>query len=299
MKRVDIKTGFLCNNNCIFCVQADNKFKGNRTLDEIKQNLIECKKTCNSAVFTGGEVTIRDDFFEFIKFAKKLGYKKIQIQSNGRMFNSLKFCKKTIEAGADQFALSLHGYNPKQHDEFTRSPGSFLQVVKGIKNLKKLGADILINTVIVKQNYKDLPKIAKLLVSLDVNQFQFSFLHIMGNAFERAIELTPTKTEIMPYLKKALQIGIDSNISVMIEAIPFCLLEKYYKYSSDYYMPDTMIRGLEIQNTDDFTKQRRDSGKVKFKQCKECKFDLVCEGPWREYPEIFGNSEFKPVKDSD
>ena len=37
MKRVDIKTGFLCNNNCYFCVQAQNKCSGNRSLDEIKK----------------------------------------------------------------------------------------------------------------------------------------------------------------------------------------------------------------------------------------------------------------------
>lgn len=44
VKRVDIKTGFICNNNCLFCVQADNKCTGNRTFEEIKKDLEECRK---------------------------------------------------------------------------------------------------------------------------------------------------------------------------------------------------------------------------------------------------------------
>jgi len=42
-----------------------------------------------------------------------------------------------------------------------------------------------------------------------------------------------------------------------------------------------------------FKKQRKELGKTKFKQCKKCKYDKICEGPWKEYPEKFGNEEFK------
>lgn len=31
----------------------------------------------------------------------------------------------------------------------------------------------------------------------------------------------------------------------------------------------------------------------KFPQYKLCKFDLICEGPWKEYPDKFGDSEFR------
>ena len=70
-KRVDIKTGFHCNNNCLFCVQAHKKKFGNRTTEEIKKDLTAAKESgCEEVVFTGGEVTIRDDLLELISFAK-------------------------------------------------------------------------------------------------------------------------------------------------------------------------------------------------------------------------------------
>ena len=79
MRRVDIKTGFLCNNNCKFCVQAGSKCEGNRSFEEIENNLKECRERCDQVVLTGGEVTIRKDFFEIVKLAKDLGYKEIQV----------------------------------------------------------------------------------------------------------------------------------------------------------------------------------------------------------------------------
>lgn len=295
-KRVDIKTGFICNNNCRFCVQADNKLKGNRSFEDIKKDLKDSRKRCDSVVLTGGEVTIRDDFFDIVKLTRDLGYKTIQIQTNGRMFSSLEFCKKTIEAGATEFSPALHGDCAEQHDFLTRAKGSFSQTVKGIRNLKSLDAPFLTNTVVVKPNYRNVPKIAKLLIKLNVDQFQFAFVHPMGRAWENFDPIVPCFSLAAPYILKGLQIGINAGKRAMAEAMPYCFMQGYENCISEKRIPDAEIRGAKHQNTDDFTKQRQIYGKAKFPQCKECKYDSICEGPWKEYPEKRGNKEFVAVK---
>lgn len=295
MKRVDIKTGFICNNNCRFCVQADNKCRGNRSFEEIKRNLADSRKRCSDVVLTGGEVTIRKDFFDIIRLAKELDYKIIQIQTNARMFASLEFCKNAIKAGATEFSPALHGYCRDQHDYLTRTPGSFNQTVKAIKNLRSLGTEILTNTVVVKSNYAFLPQIAKLLVKLGVEHFQFAFVHPMGNAWKNFDSIVPSISLAAPYIHKGLQIGINAGKTVMAEAMPYCMMKGYEEYISENIIPETEVRGKKHQNTDDFTKQRKEHGKAKFPQCKNCKYDLVCEGPWREYPEKRGDDEFKSI----
>jgi len=158
LSRVDIKTGFTCNNNCKFCAQADHRTFGNRIFQEIAKNLESCSKDCQSVVFTGGEVTIRKDFLQIVEYARDIGYQEIQIQSNGRMFSSKEFCIRAIKAGANEFGIAIHGSNALQHDNLTRSPGSFNQSMKGIRNLLTLDQKVLTNTVIVKSNYKDLKR---------------------------------------------------------------------------------------------------------------------------------------------
>lgn len=295
-KRVDIKTGFICNNNCRFCVQADNKCKGNRSFEEIKKDLIDSRKRCTGVVLTGGEVTIREDFFEIVQLAKELDYKIIQIQTNGRMFASLDFCKKTVKAGATEFSPALHGYCKEQHDFLTRAKGSFKQTIKGIMNLKKLGQKIITNTVVVKPNYRNCEQVAKLLVKLGVNQYQFAFVHPMGNAWKNFDNIVPCISLVAPCIHKGLKIGINAGKRVMAEAMPYCLMQGYEDYVAEKIIPETEVRGKKFQNTDNFTKQRQQYGKSKFKQCKECKYDLVCEGPWKEYPEKKGHREFRYVQ---
>ncbi|MCG2718329.1 MAG: radical SAM protein [Nanoarchaeota archaeon] len=296
IQKLDIKTGFICNNNCKFCVQADNKCSGNRSFEEIKSDLEEFRDKCSGVVFTGGEVTIRKDFFDLVRLAKDLRYESIQIQTNGRMFSSMEFCKKTVKAGATELCPAIHGCCAEQHDSLTRAPGSFDQTVKGIQNAKSIGLMVITNTVVVKQNYKDLSKIARLLIQLEVDQAQFAFVHPMGNAWKNFDEVVPSISEAAPYICKGIRIGAESGLKMMAEAMPYCLMQGYEEFIAEKVIPDTAIRGGKHQNTDNFTEQRKSHGKVKFLQCRECKWESVCEGPWREYPEKRGNSEFKPVK---
>lgn len=295
-KRVDIKTGFNCNNNCLFCVQASKKPLGNRPKEDIFKDLEEAKKTgCTGVVFTGGEVSIRKDFFELLQYAKELEFKPVQVQTNARMFSDNSFAKKAVEAGMTEFAPAIHGHIAELHDYLTRSPESFKQTCQAIKNVKEHGLYIVTNTVVVKPNYRYLPKIAQLLVDLGVNQFQFAFVHAMGNAEINFDKMVPWVSLAAPYIHKGLQVGIDNGLKVMAEAMPYCVMKGYEKYVSELYIPETEIRDISSYDPD-FTKTRRTQGKIKFPQCKECKYDLICEGPWREYPEKRGDAEFVAVE---
>ena len=294
-KRVDIKTGFLCNNNCLFCVQGWRKDIGNRTTEEIFEDLDAAKKTnCDGVVFTGGEVSIRKDFFELLSYAKKLEFDVIQVQTNGRRFAYKDFCKRAIEAGMNEFGPALHGHIAELHDYLTRSKGSYEQTVQAIKNVREFGIPIITNTVVVKPNYRYLPELAQLFVDLGVSQFQFAFVHAMGTAGDNFDQMVPWVSLAEPFIKKGLQIGVDNGIKVMAEAMPFCVMKGYEKYVSELYIPDTEIRDGKSVDLD-YKKTRIESGKVKFDKCKECKYDLICEGPWKEYPEKRGDEEFVPV----
>lgn len=295
-KRADVKVGFSCNNNCLFCVQAHKKALGNKSLQEIKKDLKAARKSCNSVVFTGGEATIRKDVFELVSFASSLGFETIQIQSNGRMFSYMPFCKKLIKVGANEFSPALHGHIAELHDYLTQNKGSFEQTVAGIKNLKKLGQRVITNSVVVKPNYHYLPELAKLLVSLKVDQFQMAFVHPIGAAYENYYSMVPLISLAAPYIHKALQIGIDAGIKVMAEAMPYCLMKGYEEYASENFIPYTEIRDIGDYVVD-YKDTRVKEGKIKFKQCSECKYNGKCEGPWKEYSEKRGSSEFVPVKD--
>jgi len=295
MDRIDVKCGFECNNRCRFCVQGDKRYEyGNKSTDEIKQTLAEGRKDADQIVFTGGEVTIRPDFPELVAHAKSLGFKVIQLQSNGRALASMEYARKVRDAGITEFSPAIHGPNPEIHDYLVNAPGAFKQTVKGVLNAKQLGLPVILNSVITLVNYRHLPAMARLFVSLHVDQYQFAFVHALGSAAKNWDEIVPRFRDIEPFVKEGLQVGIDAGVRVMTEAIPLCILSGYERYAAEFIIPRTKVFDANW-TVDDYTKFRITEGKAKAESCRSCRHDPYCEGPWREYPERFGFEEFVPV----
>jgi len=298
-KRIDVKISFQCNNSCRFCVQGDKRDRfPDKNSQEIMSILREERINCNSVVFTGGEPTIQANLIDYVKYAKDLDYKIIQIQTNGRLFFYKDYCLRLIKAGANVFNPAIHGSSAKIHDYLTRSPGSFKQTMEGIKNLYNLKQKMLFNTVINKVNYQDLPNIVRILVNFKPSVLQLAFMHIsplVQKDPSLVKEIVPRYFQIEKYVKESLQVGIKAKININTEAIPYCFMKDYEKYVIEDRIPNTNIYDADstIKN---FNAARKINEKAKGPNCHKCKYNKICEGPWRDYPDIFGWDEFKPVK---
>ncbi len=297
-QRADIKTGYSCNNNCVHCVVGNKRGAPDWTTGKYKKELEESRKAgADEVVITGGEPTIRPDFLELVRYAKSMGFNLIQLQTNGRMFCDREFTRKTIEAGVNEFAIALHAHIAEIHDSITRVKGSFDQTVEGIRNVSKFRPGVIVNGIVVvtRYNYKFLPEIADFLISLGVGQLQYDFVHPMGNAYKYYDKVVPKISDVLPFIENGIRIAESKNTIIHIEAIPPCLLPGHEKNIVEFNMPPTELR--EIGRFDpNFNETKIKYGKIKGPQCKECKYDPVCEGLWKEYPEKMGFGELLPVK---
>ncbi len=296
MKRADIKISFACNNFCDFCAQGAKRARASRkSLAEIKAALTRAgKQGADAVVFTGGEPTLHPGLPAAVRLARGLGYKSVQIQTNGRRFAYYDYCLELKKAGVTEVSPSLHGSTPAVHEGLTKAPGGFAEVARGILNCKKAGFYVLTNTVVTSVNYKDLPALAGLLLRLGVDQFQFAFVHLVGTAWENRSWLTPKKTEALPFIKEALDMGRAAGRLCYTEAVPFCLMKGYEDCVAERVIPEGPVSDADIY-IESYGDYRRSEGKAKRTGCRRCIWYGACEGPWREYPELYGWSEFKPV----
>lgn len=293
--RIDLKLGFGCNNRCRFCVQGDKRHRlPNLTTEEAKKRLAEAREHSDAIVFTGGEVTIRPDIVELVGTARALGFKVIQLQTNGRMLSYPKLALKLARAGATEFSPALHGHIPALHDFLTRSEGSFKQTTAGIQNIRALGFPIITNTVITRSNYRHLPEIAALLIDLGVTQYQFAFVHALGTASAYFSSVVPRMELIAPYVMKGLEEGRKAGVWATTEAIPPCMLPGYEEHAAEWILPDARIYD-DKRILESYERYRLSEGKAKGPLCPSCGYFLLCEGPWKEYPDRYGFSEFHPV----
>ena len=293
--RLDLKLGFSCNNRCRFCVQGHKRFElPDRETAEAIALLEQAREGCDEVVLTGGEVTIRPDLVEIVEAARVLGYRVIQLQTNGRMLQAMALVRALVDAGVTEFSPALHGPTAEVHDHLTRAPRSFRQTVRGIRNVKELGLPVVLNSVITRANHQLLPEMAHLFVALRVDQFQFAFVHALGEAGLRFDEVVPRLSETEPYLREALAIGRAAGVRCMTEGVPLCFLRGIEAQAAEWIIPGTKILdGSKV--VQDWNVARRAEAKVRGPVCRGCRWEDVCEGPWREYPERFGWGEFVAV----
>ncbi len=268
-----IFTGPLCNNNCIFCF--NDKKKRNKSNGQIKNELNKLKENNLNLSFYGGEITIRDDFFDLTHSAKELNFQNIRIETNARIFASKEFCQKTIDAGVTEFSVSLHGFCGEQHDYITRTPHSFKQTTRGIKNLISLDQKVSANIVIVKPNFRDLSKILRALELLKIKHVNFQFVNPEGNAFENFESIVPLYTLAAPFISKVINQSIEKNIKTTVSSIPYCFIPGYEKYLHKNIFHEESI---------------------KFEKCENCYFNNRCNGIWKNYIEKAGEREFEFLK---
>lgn len=300
IKRIDIKLGYMCNNNCLHCVIADRRGKfRDRTTQEVFAWLDESwEKGFNDVVLTGGEVTIRKDFFEVLTYASEIGFQ-VNIQSNGRMFCSKKFCEQVVEAvrGRVGFTLALLSNEAKIHNALTRSD-SHAQIVKGIMNLVGMGLPVNLNTVVTKLNHRTLPSLTRLALAMGIRGYNYAFVHCTGNAGLNIDTVLPRKSEVSPFIKQGLQVGIDAGMNPTVEAYPACFLRGGYEHcTSEKYTPFVKLIDQPMV-IDDFNTVRKTTEKVKGPMCLRCLFNPMCEGPWFQYVDYYGWDEFIPIEDS-
>lgn len=309
--RAEINLGRRCNNNCVFCSEAllrgqqqqDNaggsEADTRRFLFEIMQLY---KQGCRHLTFLGGEPTIRSDFLQLVRTAKKLGYETIFLTSNGRRLADDTYIESLYEAGLNRLYLSLHGHDAKSHDAAVRSPGAFDQVMSAVANLKRRDMPFSLTSVIHRGNLPHLPRMMAHQLALLPRRIMWAFVRPVGAARERFDEIVPGYEELDGPLREALKAAADTQIPVTVAHLPLCRLEGMEKYSDElYWGRQAVAREVERHSNDldaggpGRTLITRGHHKVKHPDCGACRYREVCEGVHAEYAKRRGFSEFRPV----
>ncbi len=292
--RADVKVGFACNNRCVFCAQGDKRGQIRfLPLQLLIDRLRAAHRPGRGLVLTGGEPTIRRDLCQLVVAARAMGYRPIQVQTNGRMLIYAGLVRALISAGVDELSPSLHGPRASVHDALTRAPGSFAQTVAGVRNAVESGAAVVTNTVVVRANLAHLADTVGLLAALGVRRAQLALVHPVGTAAQLFDDVVPRLGEAATAMAAAIDAGRRRGITVVTEAVPPCLLRGHEDAVVESAIPETTVVDLDGAPLAYSTWRRRE-GKAKGAPCASCARNATCEGPWREYPERQGWDDLVP-----
>jgi len=277
-----ITVNFKCNNNCISCINYRKVANSNRerSLDDIKRMMKKLEKEgVKHLDLNGGEPTIKKDLFEILKYLEE-EYPRLEVKllSNGRMFCYADYVEKLRELNLTKFSLVINLYagDKSINDAITRSPGSWEQTVKGMKNLLHAGFKVELRIVVNKLNYRHLPEMAGFILREfgGIASVDFINMKVTGEARKNRNIILPRYTESVAYVQRAVDI-LKDQVNVRLLHFPFCILERKYW---DFAKGVTIDRHITLAPQCDFCEQKND-----------------CPMIWKSYIDIIGPEEFKPI----
>lgn len=224
---VSVTMEFRCNLRCVHCMieKTMDRLKP-ETRDRFGELLAEQRrlKRWQGLVLTGSEITLLRDLPDLARRARAAGFRHVRIQTHGMGLSAPAYCRTLVEAGIDEYFVSVAGHDAATHDGITGVPGSFERTLKGLEFLDAIeGVETISNTVVTTRSYRHLPAVVERLAHLRrLTQMEFWVYFPMRESDDK--DLVASHREVLPYLREAIARARALGRAVEVKNFPECLL---------------------------------------------------------------------------
>jgi uncharacterized radical SAM superfamily Fe-S cluster-containing enzyme len=125
-------------------------------ITDMLKNLRATKPVGATALqFSGGEPTIRNELIDFIRTAKELGFRHVEVNTNGvRISKDVEYAKQLKAAGVSTIYLQFDGLTPEVY-KFIRGVDLLETKMKAIQNLREAGFTSIVLVVTLVKGVND------------------------------------------------------------------------------------------------------------------------------------------------
>lgn len=310
-ERYHVTTSLRCNNRCVFCMEGDHSGEDLRrdlkrfkteflTKAQLKRQLGRLPDKGVPLLFTGGEPTINPKILELAAFARDRGFRRIAVQTNGRMLSSAPFLLRLIRAGVRDFSVSIHGSVRLVHDGATRVRGSFEQTRRGLENLLEAKRRlktlrVSTNTTISRINLDDLPALLRLLLRRPgVDTVVLNPVIFQRNAVRHMRRIAVRYSEAAAAVRGALRSLRRSRVPrldrIRLIDMPACAARGLEGFLGDF----EPVLLVDSEGGVDALGAKQDFPGRKRPRCGACSRFRACTGVSPEYVRKYGWKEFVP-----
>ncbi|MGB0592375.1 MAG: radical SAM protein [Myxococcota bacterium] len=302
-----VRIGLACNEGCLFCFADPEMWASRPRGTEDYSNLIgedwrAAFRKVRSDGFdglsiSGGEPALHPDLVRMVKYARLLGFNRVELQSNATLLNEANV-RRLARAGLCSALISLPGHREKVYNALTATRGYYEAALQGIRNLLDAGVRVSIAHVMCTANYEDVEPFVEFVAEHfpTVSSVRLLYVQPEGRATKYP-GLYPDLDELRPRLHAAMRrcddLGLPFTTDVQC-GVPMCVMGGF----EERVDRDLLVHPENFWG-DDLSSYRYMQGhKRKGAQCGECFFSGVCHGFWQEYLDAYGDTALKPVAPS-
>jgi MoaA/NifB/PqqE/SkfB family radical SAM enzyme len=224
---VSLTMEFRCNLRCEHCMIEGTMDRlqpqSLATFDELLGYNADTR-SWSGLILTGSEITLRKDLADLARRARGSGFERVRIQTHGMGLAKEEYCDRLVDAGVNEFFVSVPGHDELSHDLITGVPGSFKKTLQGLENVDRhANAISLTNTVVTRRNFRILESVVRALAHLErLAQMEFWVYWPMQESDPK--QLIASHREMLPHLKAAASLALSFGRQVEIKNFPQCAL---------------------------------------------------------------------------
>ena len=234
-KRVDLRVGHMCNEKCVFCTDVNQRgWQHFRPAAEWKEQLQQMRARGSEGVLVvGNEPTLRADLPEILAEAKRLGFREIELSTNGVRLSDRSYFQEILAAGMNTLSLSVHGHDVETEGVNTGRPDLVLRRRQCLQNFAELVGDrqaqidqdvfLVSATVLTRYNVPHLPKIVAYLDQFQVTHMSLHYPWITGDAETQFDAVVPDYPSVMEAVAPLLPRLLDPSSDILLSNIPPCV----------------------------------------------------------------------------
>ena len=224
---VEMTVHFKCNLKCEHCMIEDSmQWLQPESMDRFEQILAQNAQQglWKGLILTGSEVTLRRDLPDMARMARSSGFEHVRIQTHGMKLADEAYCRELVDAGIDQYFVSVTAADAQSHDAITGVPGSFERTLQGLENLDRMeGVATMTNTVVTRRSYRQLGAVVERLAHLR-RLVQMDFWNFWPMSETDDKDLIASHLDVLPHLKEAIAKARRLGRAVEVKNFPECLL---------------------------------------------------------------------------
>lgn len=218
--------GFACNRKCIHCgIEGFKMLLENKDwydIELLKKEIDAFTDFNKELIFTGGEPSIYPKMKEILEYASSKGFKNISMCTNGMEMSD--HAKEFKDAGLTRCYVTVM-CTPDTAEEIHGRADSYDALVSGVQTLRDNYIEWFACITVIKQNYKRLDEIARIIKSLEpigVSAIQY-FGASKDVCYVSSDDFMPYYQEFKDILRTTIKV-YENNLTIKEEAFgcPSC-----------------------------------------------------------------------------
>lgn len=292
LRWLELTPHYQCNQRCAGCFAAQSdgpSMSAREVLDALARGL---RDGARALWLGGGEPTLRRDLFATAAAARRMGYARIKLQTNGMLLSYPGYARRCAEAGVTEVAFAIKGADAETHDRLTRTPGAHALLLDGIAAAREAGLALEGDVLVYRDNAAQLPAVVARYTPLGVGCYR---VWLLSSADADVADQVPRIADVVPHLRAAMDLARSPRADFITSLhTPPCTVPRSH-HGCLFFAPDLAMRICNPGGHEFMLEASPMEGGAYLPGCDGCAMRARCGGPRRDYLAAHGGDEFRPL----